>query len=137
MDAPATYFWPELSEAFPEAIVLLSVRSAESWWESASQTVLRTEGLVSPEWDAMNEAISSARFATPTDTRESAIRGFNIHNDRVREAVDPNRLLEWKLGDGWGPLCAALGVSVPDEPFPHTNSKEEWHAREQARTTAG
>ena len=94
LDAPAAYFWRELSEAFPDAIVLLSVRSADSWWESASQTVLRTEGLVSPEWDAMNEAISSSRFATSTRTRESAIRGFNLHNDRVRETVAPDRLLE-------------------------------------------
>ena len=136
LDAPAAYFWPELSDAFPDAIVLLSVRSAESWWESASQTVLRTKGMVSPEWDAMNEAISATRFATPTDTRESAIRGFNLHNDRVREKVKPNRLLEWTAGDGWEPICAALGVSVPGEPFPHTNSREEWAARARARTTA-
>ena len=36
LDAPAAYFWPEVSAAFPDALVLLSVRSAESWWESAS-----------------------------------------------------------------------------------------------------
>ncbi|MGE4605896.1 MAG: sulfotransferase family protein [Myxococcota bacterium] len=133
VDAPAAYFWPELSEAFPDAIVLLSVRSADSWCESASQTVLRTEGMVSPEWDAMNEAISSTRFATSKDDRESAIQGFNLHNARVREAVEPRRLVEWRDGDGWEPICAALGVSVPDEPFPHTNTREEWRARERAR----
>jgi len=136
LDAPAAYFWPELSQAFPDAIVLLSVRSADSWWESASQTVLRTEGMVSPEWDAMNEAISSTRFATSTKTRESAIRGFDLHNDSVREAIEPHRLLEWQAGEGWEPICAALGVPVPEEPFPHTNSKEEWLARERARAAA-
>ena len=36
--------------------------------------------------------------------------------------------LEWHPGDGWGPLCAALGVEIPDEPFPHVNSTEEFRA---------
>lgn len=137
LDAPAAYFWPELSAAFPDAIVLLSVRTAESWWESASQTVMRTEGLVSPEWDAMNDAISSSRFATNTESKEAAIQGFNLHNDRVRSEVDAGRLLEWTAGDGWEPICAALGVRIPEEPFPHTNTREEWAARERVRTTAG
>ncbi len=136
LDAPAAYFWPELSTAFPDALVLLSVRSAESWWSSASQTVMRTEGLVSPEWDAMNDAISSSRFASSTKTKEAAIRGFNLHNDRVRSEVDSSRLLEWTAGDGWEPICSALGVPVPDEPFLHTNTRQEWAARERARTTA-
>lgn len=135
LDAPAAFFWPELSAAFPEALVLLSVRSPESWWESASQTVLKTAGLVSPEWDAMNDAISASRFSGSTSTREAAIRGFNHHNDRVRSEVPPGRLLEWTAGDGWEPICAALGLPVPDEPFPHTNTREEWAARERTRTT--
>jgi len=137
LDAPAAYFWPELAAAFPDALVLLSVRSSESWWESASQTVMRTEGEVSPEWDAMNEAISSSRFATHTQTKEAAIRGFELHNEKVRTEIGPRRLLEWTAGDGWEPICSALDIPVPDEPFPHTNSREEWAARERARTTAG
>jgi len=137
LDAPAAYFWPELSAAFPDAIVLLSVRDPESWWESASKTVMRTEGQVSPEWDAMNEAISSSRFATHTRTKEAAIEGFELHNQRVRSEIEPARLLEWRAGDGWEPICSALGVPIPDEPFPHTNTREEWAAREQARTTTG
>lgn len=118
VDAPAAYFWPELSEAFPEAIVLLSIRDGESWWESAIRTVFRTKGLVSPEWDAMNEAIAKSRFPTPRDTRESAIRGYELHNDRVRAAVHPSRLVVWHLGEGWEPICQALGVPVPTQPFP-------------------
>ena len=40
-----------------------------------------------------------------------------------------SRLLEWRASDGWGPLCAALGAPVPAEPFPHTNSTEDFLAR--------
>ncbi len=35
VDWPASMFWRELSDAYPDAIVLLSVRdSAETWWHS-------------------------------------------------------------------------------------------------------
>jgi len=131
LDAPAAYFWPELSRAFPDALVLLSVRSEESWWTSASKTVMRTEGLVSPEWDAMNDAIRNSRFSTTAVDRESMIEGFRAHNEKVRNEISSDRLLEWTIGDGWEPICAALGISVPDEPFPHTNSTKEWLDRER------
>jgi hypothetical protein len=131
VDAPAAYFWPELSRAFPDALVLLSVRDADDWWESASQTVMQTRGKVSPEWDAMVDAIARTRFPGSRATRESAIEGFERHNARVRREVPAARLLEWRAGEGWGPICAALGLAVPDEPFPHTNTREQWRARAQ------
>ena len=38
-------------------------------------------------------------------------------------AVDApkDRLLDFKLKDGWGPLCAFLGKDIPDAPFPRVN----------------
>jgi len=41
--------------------------------------------------------------------------------EAVRETVPADRLLVWQVKDGWEPLCAMLGVPVPDEPFPRTN----------------
>jgi hypothetical protein len=46
----------------------------------------------------------------------------------VRAAIPKERLVEWQPGNGWEPLAAALGVAVPDEPFPHANKKEEFRA---------
>jgi hypothetical protein len=37
-------------------------------------------------------------------------------------------LVEWQAGEGWGPLCAALGIGVPDHPFPHVNTTEQARA---------
>src|SRR5690348_10458482 len=39
VDWPASAFWPELSAAFPDALVVLSVRDAQSWWQSAHETI--------------------------------------------------------------------------------------------------
>lgn len=34
-----------------------------------------------------------------------------------------DKLLIWKLGDGWGPICEFLNLPVPETPFPHNNKK--------------
>jgi hypothetical protein len=47
----------------------------------------------------------------------------------VRRVVPARRLVEWTASDGWGPLCKALSLPVPAEPFPHANSTEEFQAR--------
>lgn len=46
---------------------------------------------------------------------------------RIRELVPPERRLEYKIGDGWGPLCAFLGKEVPDVPFPRLNDRKAHH----------
>jgi hypothetical protein len=55
--------------------------------------------------------------------RGHAIACFERHNAEVRASCPPSRLLEWTVADGWGPLCRALGVAEPVEPFPHLNAR--------------
>jgi Sulfotransferase domain len=54
---------------------------------------------------------------------------FVRHNEAVRAEVPPERLLEWTPGDGWDPICDRLGLAVPAEPFPVTNTTDEFRAR--------
>ncbi len=130
VDWPAAAFWPELTVAFPGALVLLSVREPQSWWQSASETIFPTiQELAGTEWHAMVTDLFAARFTAALDDRATAIATFERHNARVRSTVPPHRLLEWGTADGWGPLCAALGVPVPSEPFPRTNTREDWQGR--------
>ena len=53
VDWPASLFWRELSQAYPEALVLLSVRdSAETWWGSADVTILPVARMgLAPGWN--------------------------------------------------------------------------------------
>ncbi len=53
------------------------------------------------------------------------IEAFERHNDEVRAGVPAERLLEWTASDGWEPICERLGVAVPGEPFPLTNTTSE------------
>jgi hypothetical protein len=51
------------------------------------------------------------------------------HNNAVRAEVPAERLIEWQPGDGWEPICTALGLPVPANPFPHLNTTAEFRAR--------
>ena len=50
---------------------------------------------------------------------------FDAHYRDITKMVAPGKLLHYRMGDGWEPLCEFLGVPVPDEPFPHLNESEE------------
>ncbi len=129
VDWPVGSFWPEVAAAFPDARILLSTRSAESWWASASQTIFPAS--TGPEvretpWGQMWQQLCRARFTTELGDRAACIAAFERHNAETRARAPKLRLLEWSAADGWAPLCRALAVAVPDEPFPHANSKEEF-----------
>ena len=66
------------------------------------------------------------RFCDRFDDQTAMIDAFVRHNDAVRAEVPAERLLEWAPGDGWEPICERLGVGVPDQPFPVTNTTDEF-----------
>jgi len=144
VDWPACAFWEGLAEAHPYAIVLLSVRdSAEQWWRSFEATIVdglsRPVPADQPEWAERRQATLAMLERTFTPRwreREQAMAAYEAHNAAVREAIPAGRLLEWRAGDGWEPICAALGVPVPDEAFPHVNSTEEFRAEQHAHDAA-
>ncbi|MBI4518136.1 MAG: sulfotransferase family protein [Deltaproteobacteria bacterium] len=128
VDWPAASFWPELSAAFPEALVLLSARDPQAWWQSASETIFPVSVRETGPWRNMIDAVFSTRFTLALNDRAAAIAAYERHYAAVRAAVPSHRLIEWQPGDGWLPLCTALGVPVPEEPFPRVNTRAEWQA---------
>ena len=59
------------------------------------------------------------------DHRATAIARYNQHVEEVKAAVSPERLLIFKVDQGWKPLCDFLGLPVPDGPFPNVNDRNE------------
>ena len=125
VDWPGASFWQELTAAFPEAVVIMSVRPAEEWYRSASQTIFQAISLQG-EWRATLRKLLSDRFCGRLDDKKAMIEAYERHNELVRTTIAPDRLLEWSPSDGWEPLCGFLGVPVPDEPFPVTNTTSEF-----------
>jgi Sulfotransferase domain len=140
VDWPACAFWPELADANPDAIVLLSTRAdGEAWWRSFSSTIAagmsRPVPPDRPDWRLrreMNLEMLTTTLTPDWSDRDAAVAAYERHNAAVRSAVPARRLVEWRPGDGWEPLCAALGVPVPSEPFPRTNSAAEFRSQHLA-----
>ena len=129
VDWPAAGFWRELSAAYPDAIVLLSERkSPEAWWHSANRTIFQDTGPPSQlhPVDIMWSDFLIARFTDRWDDPAAAMEAYVRHNDAVRAEISGGRLVEWQPGDGWAPICGALGLPVPAEPFPHLNTAQEF-----------
>ncbi|HTL53033.1 MAG TPA: sulfotransferase [Planctomycetota bacterium] len=131
VDWPASLFWPSVHKAFPDALVLLSVRdSAEVWHESLDSTILSLmarplppEVKVTTPPGRMFEIFTKQKvWKDPALLKAS----YDRHNDHVRKTVPKGRLLEWHAKEGWGPICKALKLPVPAIPFPHVNKREEW-----------
>jgi hypothetical protein len=143
VDWPALYFWRELSAHYPDAKVLLSVRDPESWYESFYKTIYTAltspppNNLPFPPRQIMGQKlILEKTFAGRFDDRSHAIAVYQRHNEEVQRTIPPHRLLVYEMSAGWEPLCNFLQCPIPQEPFPKTNSVEEFQARLAAQRAA-
>jgi hypothetical protein len=59
-------------------------------------------------------------------------RRFREHYEFIRRTVPKQRLLEYRVSEGWGPLCEFLGDAFPSGEFPKGNSKADLNERIQA-----
>merc|ERR1712004_291054 len=56
---------------------------------------------------------------------EQAIIFFEDWEESVRMTVPSDRLLVFRVQDGWKPLADHLGVPVPTRPFPNVNDSAQ------------
>ena len=123
VDSPGCMLWRQFARRFPQAKVILTRRDPESWYDSVSQTVGDPQFvkimLRSPMFPAL---LALNPFGLRKD-RAAMIAHFERYGHAVRAAIPPDRLLEFEAKDGWEPLCAFLGVPVPDEPYPRANER--------------
>jgi Sulfotransferase domain len=133
-DTPACLFWRQLAAKYPQAPVVLTVREAESWYQSFAATVFVT--MTQPDLlpEAARPAIIMACelvldqfFGGQFANRQAAIERYHRHNAEV--AALGSRVLVYDLSAGWTPLCKFLGVAIPEDPFPHMNTRERFRAR--------
>ena len=136
-DAPACHFWKPLAQYYPDAKFVLTVRDADSWYESFQTTVY--EAMTHPErspddahrdvQDMARRLILETMFESRFENRDFAIQRFQEHNEAVMATFDSSRLLVFDVADGWAPLCEFLNVPVPDVEFPRSNTRHEFQQR--------
>jgi hypothetical protein len=139
VDWPSCHYWRDLAKAYPDAKILLTERDPEAWYKSIASTIfpqLDTEPYADPRREAQRRMahliVIEQTFGGRLD-RDHVIDVYLRHNEAVKREVPAGRLLVYDTPQGWGPLCAFLGVPMPDAPFPRTNSTEEFRNRQAAR----
>ncbi|XP_078384690.1 uncharacterized protein LOC144667169 [Oculina patagonica] len=135
-DHPAAFWFEEISNAFPEAKVILTVRDSEEMWLRSWQEHLRIENKLCPFYvKILLDLAPSRRNARHYfDTMHRAIIGsvnpeaaslyrakYRRHNARVQAVTPKDELLVYNVKQGWKPLCEFLGCDVPSTQFPHSN----------------
>jgi hypothetical protein len=138
VDWAGAAFFAELAEAYPDAIVLLSTRDPDDWWRSVRDTLfenLRSDADPSDPWERaiapakqLANRLLADRFTPDWADEAAAKAAYERHNAAVRAAIAPDRLVEWRPGDGWKPICSSLGLPLPDDPFPHANTTADFRA---------
>ena len=127
VDFPVCSSYGALAEAFPDSKVILTTRDPQKWFDSTQDTIF------APHWMEYLREGDLGRFvhATINDhfddrmhDRDHLIARFHEHNEEVRARIPAERLLEFEVGQGWEPLCAFLGVPVPEGDFPFINDAD-------------
>lgn len=135
VDWPGAHFWRELADHYPDAKVILTMRSTESWWESYAKTIMIFLRDILPEVADEHvrgvgsmglQLIVERAFAGSFDDKKVATAAYDKHVAQVTSAFSDDRLLQFDVRNGWAPLCTFLDRPIPDGEFPRTNSPEEF-----------
>lgn len=144
VDWPNVSFYKELLKKYPGAKVVLTERSADSWWKSMQNTILKTVAEVPNSDDPSKPEYRFYRMATTIcldglfrdvkqiKNEEKLKQMFLDHNAEVKRVVPEDQLLVMQLGEGWERLCKFLGKEIPSVPYPNGNSTKEFQERSGA-----
>lgn len=146
VDFPGYPWYKEHMEQYPDAKVILTVRSFEGWhksaystiWQAGPQTIGQKIGMMvklatNPRLRKVIKCIKfvkrvfwAKQFQGRFLDKEYAEQVFNQHIEEVKATVPADKLLVYDVREGWGPLCEFLGKPVPKEELPHLNKKENF-----------
>ncbi len=137
VDWPTAGFFRELVAAYPNAKFIHTVRSAESWASSFSETIQRliagkehAPEALRPLLQMSQRVVEKTGFSIEA-TPERLARDFVAHTEAVRAVIPEKQLLIFEVEDGWEPLCEFLDLPVPDTAYPRTNNRADFWERIQ------
>ena len=134
VDFPTVAYWRELAEYYPDAKIVMTTRDAEQWYDSATASVLKLlaekDQIKDPHHKEIlafsDKFVGNLYFEGRGPDRDYMINRFHQHENDVRQEIAADRLLVYRVSDGWDPLCAFLGTGIPAQPFPFANTKGQY-----------
>ncbi|XP_022789236.1 uncharacterized protein LOC111328947 [Stylophora pistillata] len=146
---PASAWFQEIYEAFPDAKVILALRDNEEVWvrslSKQIQFINTTDGFltkISLSWLApflgsifapsekarslkenllVQQMIMASYGSLNWKSTELFKKKYREHNQRVQAVVPKEKLLIFNVKQGWKPLCEFLERELPEEEFPREN----------------
>ena len=137
VDWPAAAFWPQLMHVYPEAKIVLSIRDADKWFESARNTIFQSmdsnllakDEVLRTRIEMLKEIIVDGTFNGDLTDKDKCIKIYKENIERCRSEVPLDRLIEFDTFLGWEQLCKELDCTIPEKPYPHVNKAAEFTNR--------
>ena len=137
VDWPAAAFWPLLMYVYPEAKIVLSIRDADEWFESARNTIFQSmdtnllakDEVLRTRIEMLKEIIVDGTFDGNLSDKDKCIKIYKDNIERCRSEVPSDRLIEFNTSLGWEQLCKGLDCKIPEKPYPHVNKAAEFAHR--------
>ena len=136
VDFPVCLFYEELVNKFPDAKFILTLRDFDTWYESTANTIYKVPTML-PDWfkrvvypirmfiELQVNLIWVGLFKNNFSDIESTELVYNEHLKSVKKTIPADKLLIYRVNEGWGPLCEFLNVDKPEIPFPKVNDTAE------------
>lgn len=155
MDFPTALYYEKILQEFPNCKFILTTRENSEVWFKSWDTLAKS---ITPAANVGGTFISGVaqyslylrwlfamvnkddEFLTSLEALQNqdhdvAIQSYETHNQRVKELIPTDQLLEYSVNDGWQPLCDFLQVpTCPTVPFPKTNSARSVQVQSVAST---
>ncbi|KAH7230552.1 uncharacterized protein BKA55DRAFT_583037 [Fusarium redolens] len=134
-DTPAIAFAEDLIAAYPEAKVILVERDIDEWYKSYMHSIINN--MFNPfttlvyhldrsyihKIGKVHKSVVAGwgGIRSRKDAEIKARDNYRKHYATIRRVTPAERLLEFRLDQGWEPLCRFLGKDVPEDNFPRLN----------------
>lgn len=148
VDYPVARYYKQITQYYPEAKVIHTLRDPESWYESAMATIFWASKPYSLKILKLavhlpfssearrripvllyNRKLSEWEFGKDLKNKKKVIEKYNEHIKEVVRIIPGERLLLFDPKGGWEPLCKFLDVRVPPAPYPKSNTRQEFLSR--------
>ncbi|KAG2203364.1 hypothetical protein INT47_010062 [Mucor saturninus] len=117
-------FYKDLLDKYPDAKVVMTVRSVDSWYLSVKNTSATLGSASSHPFQKLSTAVCLDGWIQDPDkfSQEEKVKQMYLdHLSKVKEIVPAGQLLMLKQGHGWKEICKFLNKDVPDTSYPSAN----------------
>lgn len=148
VDYPVAKYYKQIIAAYPNAKIIHTMRDAESWYQSAMETIFwatkpsagrMLKLLIKMPFSStirkrlpilkFDGAMVDNIFGKDLKNKQEVIRRYNAINEETLNYLPKDRSLVYEVKQGWEPLCNFLNVPVPPTPFPRSNVRDEFKVR--------